>query len=556
MRSLLFIFIVLSCSIALKAQTRNPKECRLFDDSRVHRVDISIDTNKLSEIFKHVFSNSEQEASFVIHYEHDSDTVESVGLRIKGATSRFNPKKSFKIGFNSFVKGQKYQRLEKLNLNANWNDPTQIRTHLAIKLYENAGISVSRSSFTELYINGSYYGLYNMIEQIDDAYVKSRYGSKKGNLYKCLSNADLSYRGDRIKEYTNHEKNPTYQLKTNKKKADYSGLLSFLKLLNQNTGSGHKCQLENRFNMDDYLKVAAVDLLIANWDGYIFNRNNYYLYDNPKTGKFEYIPYDFDNTFGTDWIGEDWGNRNIYDWAFHRDFIFNPDNFENADDEMMEWITPFYESFMADTLRPLYYYIMQTDEYRNQLNYNINLLLESKFNTDSLSGEIDRLFTMLTPALKKDSFDRYSWEEIVSSMDEAIDVEFQIATFKHKFLRYGLREFIEVSHDQILSQLEPAESHMNLVALKVRKQDENLIFGVQINGEVPKNISTYISMDSGPFRQYAMSDDGRGDDQVRSDGIFSVWINKENSKEVRYYFQSELDNGESVREPCSGYLTK
>jgi hypothetical protein len=38
------------------------------------------------------------------------------------------------------------------------------------------------------------------------------------------------------------------------------------------------------------------------------------LYKNTKTGKFEFISYDGDNTFGVDWVGQDWGKRNINAW--------------------------------------------------------------------------------------------------------------------------------------------------------------------------------------------------------------------------------------------------
>ena len=56
------------------------------------------------------------------------------------------------------------------------------------------------------------------------------------------------------------------------------------------------CEIERVFNVVDYLKIIAFDVLIGNWDGYVGNKNNYYLYHNPQTGLFDYIPYDLDNT--------------------------------------------------------------------------------------------------------------------------------------------------------------------------------------------------------------------------------------------------------------------
>lgn len=42
--------------------------------------------------------------------------------------------------------------------------------------------------------------------------------------------------------------------------------------------------------------------MTSNWDEPIFNKTNFYLYENPENGLIEYIPYDIDNTFGIDWL--------------------------------------------------------------------------------------------------------------------------------------------------------------------------------------------------------------------------------------------------------------
>ncbi|HCM58785.1 MAG TPA: hypothetical protein DIS74_00075, partial [Bacteroidales bacterium] len=66
--------------------------------------------------------------------------------------------------------------------------------------------------------------------------------------------------------------------------------------------------------VQDYLKIMTAQILCGDWDGYLYNKNNFYLYHNTQTGRFEYIPYDVDNTFGIDWFGINWAERNIYGW--------------------------------------------------------------------------------------------------------------------------------------------------------------------------------------------------------------------------------------------------
>src|SRR5690606_19206517 len=87
---------------------------------------------------------------------------------------------------------------------------------------------------------------------------------------------------------------------------DYSDLVNFIRVLNTTSDEDFICEMEKVFEINDYLKYLAIDILIGNWDGPLYNKNNFYLYSNPVTGKFHYLPYDLDNTFGIDWLGESW----------------------------------------------------------------------------------------------------------------------------------------------------------------------------------------------------------------------------------------------------------
>ena len=72
--------------------------------------------------------------------------------------------------------------------------------------------------------------------------------------------------------------------------------------------------MERNFEVNHYLKTLATEILIGHWDGHAFNKNNFYLYRQPSNGKFVFIEYDLDNTFGIDWFGVDWTDRNLNNW--------------------------------------------------------------------------------------------------------------------------------------------------------------------------------------------------------------------------------------------------
>jgi len=86
-------------------------------------------------------------------------------------------------------------------------------------------------------------------------------------------------------------------------------------VINRTPVSELPAELEPIFDVNNFLKHLAVETLTGHWDGYSFNKNNFYLYRNTTTRRFEFIPYDTDNTFGIDWFNIDWTTRNVGSWA-------------------------------------------------------------------------------------------------------------------------------------------------------------------------------------------------------------------------------------------------
>lgn len=168
---------------------------KLYDDTQVARVDITINPEKLTWIFQNVSSDSEHVASFSFKNKYIDETVDSIGFRLRGNTSREAKKKSFSVSFNTFKKCGSFYSVDKLNLNGEHNDPSIIRAKLSFDMFQRAGIISSRVGYAEVYINNKYYGLYINVEHIDDEFLWKNYVDDSGNLWKCLYPADLTYKG-------------------------------------------------------------------------------------------------------------------------------------------------------------------------------------------------------------------------------------------------------------------------------------------------------------------------------------------------------------------------
>ncbi|MFZ5940955.1 MAG: CotH kinase family protein [Bacteroidota bacterium] len=355
-----------------KAQVYFPADGIVYGDLEIPRIDITISEGDLADLYANPASESEKKVDFTFSGNGVTESLTDVGMRCKGNTSLNNRKKSFKLSFNTFVSGRKFHEVEKLNISAEVNDPSMLRANLCWKLYRKLGMPAPRSNHIRLYINGSFYGIYHNVEQIDENLMKSRLGAGYGNLYKCLWPADLAYLGSDPESYKYYsgDRQP-YDLQVNEEYDDYADLAEMITKLNNLTGTDFRNTFERYFNVQSLLKVLALDVMTGNWDDYIFNKNNYYLYRDPLTGRFELFPYDMDNTFGIDWVGKDWGTRSVYTWH-------------------------------SDT-RPLYTKILSYQDYRAQYTaylQEIGALMES----DWFRGEMDRIRALIRTYLSSDTY--------------------------------------------------------------------------------------------------------------------------------------------------------
>lgn len=322
LRVVLFLFAAVGPN--LRAQTgaprfpfaAHPEPTAVYADSTVPRVDLWIPADTLQLILSDVTSDREWRARFRWQGNGLRDSVGLVGFRLKGNTSRYSGKKSFKISFNTFTPGTRWQGVKDLNLNGEHNDPSIARARISWNLAQRMGLAAARVNHVELYINGSYFGVYANVEHINDDYVQHRYGTDDGNLYKCLYPAPLQFLSTNPNAYKFVSGGRrAYELKTNTEADDYSDLAAFIQVLNQTPSAQLECALDTLLDVNEYLLTLAVEISLGHWDNYAVNNNNYYLYRSPHDGRFHFLLYDLDNTLGIDWFGTDWTSKNVYQWG-------------------------------------------------------------------------------------------------------------------------------------------------------------------------------------------------------------------------------------------------
>lgn len=520
------ILLILLCFFSeVKSQVTLPASGEIFRDDVVPRIDITLPADSFAAIMDpaNMWSDYHYHATFVFDNGNLRDTVENIGFRLRGNTSRQSGKKSFKVSFNTYQPGRDYHGLEKLNLNGEHNDPTIARSKVCWDFLREIEVGGSRSNHVELYVNGQYMGLYINVEHIDENFVRSRFGNNGGNLYKCLWPATLEYLGSDPDLYkVSQFGRRTYELKINTGADDYSDLAAFIDVLNNEPLASLPCELEKVFNVNSYLKVIAFDILTGNWDGPIYNKNNFYLYHNTATGKFEYIPFDLDNTFGIDWAVVDWGRRNIYGWSF------------------------------PGEPRPIYNRLMQVPEYRDRVSYYFDQYLTQYFRPSVMNPILDALRIKIRPSAIPDTFRSLDYGYTLQDFDDA----FEQPLTAH--VKYGLKDFIKTRRTSALSQLIVNDISPIIPFVRHNHPGPGQPFTLTIKPEdETRNLTVELiyQLNGGANQMLPLRDDGTQGDSIAGDGIWSVQFTPSITTGNMNFYVSATDSlMKTTREPHCDWL--
>ena len=135
----------------------------LFNADAVQEVRLFINSKDLALLQANYNDNTFYAADFLWR----GTRVRNVGVRVRGFGSRTPDKPGLHLDFDYYTTGQKFLGLKSLVLKNLWLDATMVREKVALGLYSRMGQPVSRESFTRVYINGVYFGLYAIVEDID-----------------------------------------------------------------------------------------------------------------------------------------------------------------------------------------------------------------------------------------------------------------------------------------------------------------------------------------------------------------------------------------------------
>lgn len=311
-------------------------EAALFQTDSVMQIDIRMESDAWEEMLAGAMAEEYYSCDVVIN----GLVVKNVGIRPKGNTSlsaiAMDPdtdRFSLKLEFDHYVEGQTCLGLDKLVLNNNYADATNMKEAIVYDMYQYLGADASLYNYAEISVNGTYWGVYLALEAVEDSFLLRNYGVESGSLYKPegmgmggggdaggpgfsdfesgpgggdgleqretggfpggqrfsmgSGGADLNYTDDELDSYSVIWDGAV----TDSGKKDYRRVVSALRDINEGTN------LEECLDIDNVLKYMAVHTFSVNMDSLSGSMaHNYYLYEHD--GELNVIPWDYNLSFG------------------------------------------------------------------------------------------------------------------------------------------------------------------------------------------------------------------------------------------------------------------
>lgn len=162
-------------------------ETGLFDRDNVMRIDIRMEDG----LWEEMLANAMAEEYYSCDVEINGQRLENVGIRPKGNTSLSSiaadpdtDRYSLKLEFDHYVEGQTCLGLDKLVLNNNFADASNMKEAIIYDMYQYLGADASLYNYAEISVNGTYWGVYLALEAVEESFLLRNYGAEEGNLYK------------------------------------------------------------------------------------------------------------------------------------------------------------------------------------------------------------------------------------------------------------------------------------------------------------------------------------------------------------------------------------
>ena len=392
-------------------------ETALFDTDEIININIEMDEDTWDDMI----GNATNEEYYVCNVIVNGKRINNVAIRAKGNMSLVaidsNPdtdRFSFKLEFDHFVEGQTCYGLDKLILNNNFADATNMKEAVVYDMYHYLDTDASLYNYAKISVNGEYWGVYLALEAVEESFMLRNYGTQDGELYKPESSALIGTEYEPADSViinmpgmdTNPQENVDYGSSlnytddsldsypaiwaggmTSSNDSDHERVVTAIRNISEGT------DLETYMDVDNILKYMAVHTFAVNMDSFSSNMtHNYYLYE--YDGRLNIIPWDYNLSFGGMAMGGAREGTKIINDAID---------------------TPFSGTEFFDAL-------LENDEYLERYHAYLQMLVDEYVNGGRFDETYNRIRSQIDPLVESDPTAFFSYEDYQTAAPILYDV--------------------------------------------------------------------------------------------------------------------------------------
>lgn len=211
---------------------------------------------------------------------------ENAAVKLKGAAGSFqgpDGKPGLTVSMDKFKGGDRFHGMDKFHLNNGAQDGSLLNEIIGGEMCRAAGVPASRCNHVLVKWQGRDTGLYLFKESFTKDFLSYFYEKNDGGLYD----------GHFVTEIDGN-----LEKQQGKPADDLSELKALAAACKEGDPKVRWQKVFEKLDVDEYLRALAMETFLCHWDGYNFNRNNYRVYFDPKTGKANFFCHGMDQIFG------------------------------------------------------------------------------------------------------------------------------------------------------------------------------------------------------------------------------------------------------------------
>lgn len=480
----------------------------LYDESVVRSIYLTFpQANWWTLLTNNYSTQTDLPATMVV----DGITYDSVGMRFRGQTSYMqlppgSQKKSFNITLDYIHPNQDIMGYQTHNLNNCFQDESFMREVFYLHQIRKH-IPAAKACFTKLYLNGSNWGVYPSVQQLNKDFLKEWWLTNDGTNWRADrpagggspgwgdGTAALNYLGPDTASYQPH-----YTLKSYTKSNPWDDLVNTADVLNNTPLADLDSLLPVVLNVDRTLWFLACENLCSDDDSYIHKgRMDYYVHYEIETGRM--CPQEYDGNSVMDPSRQTW--------------------------------SPFYNE--SNPNYPLMNRMFAVPEWRQRYLAHMRTLIKEVYNQASADSLIDSYKALIDTMVQNDPKKLYTYTQFNNEI-----------TVLKNFIT-GRRNYLN-AHGEI-AQPAPAISNVAEFVNGVKYAQPEAMQGVDVRATVTSTNGIdhvylyYAASITGNFSRTPMYDDGAHDDGGAGDGVFGASIpGQAGGVLVRYYVEAVAAN--------------